>query len=155
MHDHDPFRPHAHEPNMEPPSADPSFALIWPEGSVVLTPEDLKELPRTIIDDCYVVSTGHGTSGPFSFGGTNLWGMVNAYANVPWAEITILSQDGFGTRLTYEEVRVSLHRPIILAYEINGVPMSRKAGLVRLIVPSETEDALQQVKWVGEIRLLV
>jgi DMSO/TMAO reductase YedYZ molybdopterin-dependent catalytic subunit len=81
--------------------------------------------------------------------------LVNAYANEPWSKITILSQDGFGTRLTYEEVRASPHRPILLAYEINGAPMSRKAGLVRLVVPSETEDALRQVKWVGEIRLLV
>jgi DMSO/TMAO reductase YedYZ molybdopterin-dependent catalytic subunit len=155
MHDQDPFRPHAHDPNMEPPSADPLFTLIWPAGSVVLTPDNLKELPLTRIDDCYVVSTGHGVSGPFSFGGVTLRELIDAYANIYWVEVLILSQDGFGTRLTFEEVRASPDRPIILAYEINGVAMSREKGLVRLIVPSETDDALRQVKWVGEIRLLV
>jgi DMSO/TMAO reductase YedYZ molybdopterin-dependent catalytic subunit len=140
---------------MEPPSADPLFTLIWPLGSVVLTPDNLKALPLTRIDDCYVVSTGHGVSGPFSFGGVSLRELIDVYANISWVEVLIISQDGFGTRLTFEEVRASYNRPIILAYEINGVPLSRKEGLVRLIVPSETDDALRQVKWVGEIRLLV
>ncbi len=42
-------------------------------------------------------------------------------------------------------------RPSLLAYIKDGVSLTRAQGLVRLIVPSETDDALRQVKWVGRI----
>ena len=45
-------------------------------------------------------------------------------------------------------------RPILLAHSIDGRPLTRAEGLVRLIVPAETDEALRQVKWVAEIRLL-
>jgi hypothetical protein len=32
--------------------------------------------------------------------------------------------------------------------------MTRKQGLVRLVVPTETDDALRQVKWIAEIRVV-
>ena len=33
-------------------------------------------------------------------------------------------------------------------------PWSGAEGLVRLIVPTETDEALRQIKWVAEVRLL-
>ena len=42
----------------------------------------------------------------------------------------------------------------LLALEIDGRPLSRAQGLVRLVVPGETDDALRQVKWVSEIRVV-
>jgi hypothetical protein len=34
---------------------------------------------------------------------------------------------------------------------LNGQPLTRAQGLIRLIVPAETDDALRQVKWVTQI----
>jgi hypothetical protein len=42
-----------------------------------------------------------------------------------------------------------------LSYAIDGTPLTRAQGLVRLIVPSETDDALRQVKWVQRIEVYV
>jgi len=36
---------------------------------------------------------------------------------------------------------------------MDGATLTRAQGLVRLIVPSETDDALRQVKWVGRIEI--
>jgi hypothetical protein len=67
--------------------------------------------------------------------------------------VDVVSADGFGTRVQAKEVREGPDAPILLSYEIDGVSMTRGQGLVRLIVPSETDDALRQVKWVGEVRV--
>ena len=66
---------------------------------------------------------------------------------------TVMSADGFGARVSADELRRETARPILLALAANGRPLSRADGLVRLIVPGETDDALRQVKWVSEIRL--
>ena len=42
----------------------------------------------------------------------------------------------------------------VLAYALDGQLLSRAQGLVRLIVPSERDDALRQVKWVREVRVV-
>jgi hypothetical protein len=39
----------------------------------------------------------------------------------------------------------------LLATARDGIPLTRADGLVRLIDPRETNDALRQVKWVAEI----
>ena len=65
-----------------------------------------------------------------------------------------MSGDGFGTRVSKEELlaagQAGQH---LLAYAIDGQPLTRAQGLVRLIVPSETDDALRQVKWVAEVNV--
>ena len=75
-HEHDPLRPHRHDPNPEPPPAAVAFTMIWPGGEAVLAPDDLRRLPSTTVRDCTIVSTGHGTSGPFAFTGTPLLGLI-------------------------------------------------------------------------------
>ena len=66
-HEHDPLRPHAHEPNPEPPSLAPEFSLELPDGrSHQITLDHLATLPQTTVPNHAIVSTGHGTSGPFA-----------------------------------------------------------------------------------------
>ena len=155
MTSHDPLRPHAHDPNPESPSPDPAFQLIRPDGSeTTITVAELQALPKTMVPNCTIVSTGHGTSGPFEFGGVTLLDFIRSqlWPGQAWSEVEVISADGFGNRVLAEE----LHRPdpagpILLAYELDGQRLSREQGLVRMIVPIEKDDALRQVKWVGQI----
>ncbi len=151
----DPLQPHTHEPNPAPPSADPAFRLMIPNGSSwLLTPADLATMPQTVIPGCYIVSTGHGTSGPFTFRGVALKELIAAYYDGSWADAEIVSADEFGTRIFLEEVlNADPVRPMLLATHIDGRPMTREEGLVRLIVPGEVDDALRQVKWVGGLTI--
>jgi hypothetical protein len=129
--------------------------LIGPGGGeTTLGVSDLQRLPVAIVDDCTIVSTGHGTSGPFAFTGVRLADVMAAYVDPgqSWSQVEVISGDGFGTRLRREEM--DLPGPsgqIVLAYAVDGAPMTRAQGLVRLIVPAETDDALRQVKWVSQI----
>ena len=153
--ENDPLQPHSHEPNPTPPGPDPAFRLVVPgEANWLLTPADLATLPQTAVPDCTIVSTGHGTSGPFTFSGVTLGDLLAAYLAGPWRDAEILSADGFGNRVSAEEVQHGNSAPpILLATHIDGRPMTRREGLVRLIVPAERDDALRQVKWVGEVTI--
>ena len=152
--DHDPLNPHSHEPNPEPPSTEASFVLCMVNGrNHTITPDMLKDLPATSITDCYIVSTGHGTSGPFTFSGTRLFDLIQAHETLAWTQVEVISADGFGSRILAEELHSQTDRPILLAYRINGREMTRQQGLVRLIVPGERDDALRQVKWIGRIQI--
>lgn len=154
--DHDPLRPHSHEPNPTPPTADATFALYLPDGHHrSVTVDDLQRLPATTVPNCFIVSTGHGTSGPFAFTGVTLLDFVERHVQGRWSQIEVISADGFGNRVTADELRhPNPAGPILLAYARDGRLMTRAQGLVRLIVPSETDDALRQVKWVGRINVL-
>lgn len=156
MSEHDPLRPHSHEPNPEPPSADPTITLMMPDGrEILVTVEALRqEYTAVTLPDCYIVSTGHGTTGPFAFTGVRLLDLVQQYAEDKWSQLEVVSADGFGNRVTVAELtRPDPIGPILLAYAIDDVPLTRKQGLVRMIVPSETDDALRQVKWVSVVRI--
>lgn len=151
---------HAHEPNLAPPPGDGSFvvAVSLPGSGLaeqVWQIADLRRLPYTQLDDCYIVSTGHGTSGPFRFGGARLEDLLTAAggADLRWRHVDLVSADGFGTRLTPGDLAASAHRPPLLAYELDGAPLTRSRGLVRLIMPTETDDALRQVKWLARIEI--
>jgi DMSO/TMAO reductase YedYZ molybdopterin-dependent catalytic subunit len=156
MTDHDPLNPHAHDPNPDPPSADPAFVLRAGEQEWLLSPDVLRRLPRLRIPDCTIVSTGHGASGPFVFEGVSLLVLIRAYAHdTAWSAVEVVSADGFGTRLSRAELEAEPPaRCCLLALTIDGRPLTRAEGLVRLVVPSETDDALRQVKWIGRISLV-
>jgi hypothetical protein len=138
----DPLQPHTHEPNPKPPSADPAF--IWVDLSgreIVIKVDDLAKLPHTALSNCYIVSTGHGTSGPFTFSGVSLLDLVRSQLPPAtcWTQLEVVSADGFGNRISAAEL---LHphpadRPIILSTMLDGQKMTREQGLVRLIVPSD------------------
>jgi hypothetical protein len=152
---HDPLQPHSHDPNPEPPSADPTFILNLPDGqSIPITLSQLQYLPATTVPDCYIVSTGHGISGPFTFTGVQLLVLAQHYIQTGWSQAEIISADGFGNRVMAEELHYPPPAgPILLAYALDGALLTREQGLVRLIVPDEKDDALRQVKWVGQINI--
>ncbi|MBP8001110.1 MAG: molybdopterin-dependent oxidoreductase [Chloroflexi bacterium] len=155
--EHDPLRPHSHDPNPAPPTPDPTFILRGPAGqSIHLTPADLTSFPHCQSRPFYIVTTSHGTTGPFVFGGVTLVELLQKYVVLPeWFQVEAVSGDGFGTRIEGEEL---LHPhgngPIMLSTHQDGQPLTRDKGLIRLIVPSETDDALRQVKWLAEIRVI-
>ena len=167
---HDPLAPHSHEPNPLPPSPDADLTVHLPDGSARhITPAALRSfdfvpaarLPehaasalQVTVADCYIVSTGHGTSGPFSFTGLRLLDLVDLLWPGDWTQVEVVSADGFGTRAQRTELSEPTQRPVILAHTLDGLPLSRADGLVRLIVPSETDDALRQVKWVAHVRII-
>ncbi len=155
-HEYDPLQPHFHEPNPRPPTDDATFVVVLPDGEKrPFTPHSLQQLPQTTISDCYIISTGHGTSGPFTFGGVSLKVFIDSLGISTWHKLEIVSADGFGNRVFVEEVQDGDgKRPFLLATSINGTPMTREQGLIRLIVPTETDDALRQVKWIGQIRVI-
>lgn len=151
---------HPHEPNPAPPSSDPAFTLHVHQGQLAADPfwrcqvADLLMLAPTTVTNCYIVSTGHATSGPFAFTGVRLQTFLAHFLGAvsQWHTVDIISQDGFGTRLTYADLAQEPDaRPTLLAHTLDGQPLTRDQGLVRLIVPTETEDALRQVKWVAQI----
>ncbi len=147
---------HPHEPNPQPPTSDANFVLQVPQGiSLTVDLSMLQALPCTTVPNCLIVSTGHGVSGPFAFDGVRLLDLLNQLlpANTPWQTVDVISTDGFGTRLTHHDLQETDARPILLAYLLDGEPLTRAQGLVRLIVPSETDDALRQVKWVTQINV--
>ncbi len=156
-HNADWLHGHPHEPNPEPPSPSAEFVLRLPgAGDIVIAANELMQLPRTEIADCTIVSTGHGTSGPFRFAGVTLRDLLHAHlpAGFVWHHADVVSGDGFGNRVQAAEIdEPDTPRPILLADTIDDRPLTRAEGLVRLIVPNEVDDALRQVKWVAEIRL--
>ena len=149
----DPLRPHSHEPNPAPPSPDPTFEFVQPNGrSQPISIKELEGLTAVSVANCYIVSTGHGTSGPFTFTGVPLLALVNHICPDSWSQVEVISADGFGNRVLAKELyEPDPAGPILLAYQMDGQPLTREQGLVRLIVPSERDDALRQVKWVGKI----
>ncbi|MEM7111854.1 MAG: molybdopterin-dependent oxidoreductase [Chloroflexota bacterium] len=155
---HDPLNPHSHDPNPEPPSADPSFLLTMPNGrSHTITINDLHSLPQTTVANHYIVSTGHGTSGPFQFAGVTLLDLLTHYSvdfGHPFS-VEVISADGFGNRIQRDELlNPDSAGPMLLCLTLQQQPMTREQGLVRLIVPNEKDDALRQVKWVGKINVV-
>lgn len=154
-HDHDPLQPHRHDPNPQPPHDDPAFTLHAPGGKTWrITTSKLHALPRSHVAGCYIVSTGHGISGPFTFGGVRLIDLLDAYMTEPWDNVGVISADGFGNRVFRHELQnPDPAGPILLATTQDGTPLDRASGLVRLIVPSERDDALRQVKWIARIEV--
>lgn len=148
---------HSHDPNPEPPSGDATIEALLADGrSIRLDIATLRALRYHEICDCYIVSTGHGTSGPFVFGGVTLADLLAHLlpGEDMWQHIDIISGDGFGTRLTPDDLaEAPTGRPPLLAYMLDGAEMTRQAGLVRLVVPAETDDALKQVKWIARLEI--
>jgi len=146
---------HAHEPNPAPPSPETHFMVQLPNSHVATWDvADLQQLPTTTVTGCYIVSTGHGTSGPFSFTGVRLQDFLAHVLGQhrEWQRVDVISSDGFGTRLTAADLRQeATDRPSLLAHTLNDQPLTRGQGIIRLIVPTETDDALRQVKWVAQI----
>ena len=148
---------HPHEPNLAIPAGDGAFRVRLPDGAErQITVAALQQMPATTVDECYIISTGHGVSGPFRFTGVTLRDFLHRVLPqyLAWRHVDVVSADGFGTRLLPGDLAdPPSGRPPLLAYALDGAPLTREQGLVRLIVPAEVDDALRQVKWVDAIRI--
>lgn len=143
---HDTLRPHSHSNNTTPPDDNTDISLLLPAGEVkTLTLEALQQYPATHFAYSYV--TDHGTHGPYQLTGVRLLDLLDG---VSWAQLEVISADGFGNRILREELGAD--NLVMLYYASNGELLSRQNGLVRLVVPSETDNALRQIKWVREVR---
>lgn len=153
----DPFRPHSHDNNPDPPDDDPTIYLVRPGGErlAIPLPALLSSYPRAVLP-AYTYSTDHGRHGPYRLGGVRLLDLVEQAVgrSVLWREVVVRSADGFGNRLAREELAPAAGEPVLLCTHSQGRPLSRAHGLVRLVVPSETDNALRQVKWVRTLELL-
>ena len=151
----DPLRPHSHEPNPIVPVGDGTFVLRVGNGRAhTITPADLWAFTAVTVENCFIVSTGHGSSGPFAYSGVRLLDLVLHFAPGDWSQVVVVSTDGFGNRVMRVELeQADAAGPILLAFARDGKLLSREQGLVRLIVPSERDDALRQIKWVEEITI--
>jgi DMSO/TMAO reductase YedYZ molybdopterin-dependent catalytic subunit len=149
---------HSHDPNPHPPPGDATIRFVAGVQTRLVTAAFLHTLPHIEVADCFIVSTGHGRSGPFTFGGVALGDLLAALLppGFVWRYVDVVSGDGFGTRLTPEEAPAAapVDRPVLLADTLDGAPLTRAAGLVRLIVPAERDDALKQVKWITRIEVV-
>lgn len=153
-HEHDPLQPHSHDNNVLPPGDDASVKLILPDGrEQLLSVEALRQLPRTMF--AYTYHTDHGQHGPYQLVGVTLRDLIEAFWSEQWGQVEAVSADGFGNRIFADEVLSAESDPILLSYESDGHPLRREHGLVRLVVPSETDNALRQVKWLATVRVLV
>jgi len=149
----DPLTPHAHSNNTIPPDSDTRLTLVFADASKkMVTLESLKQdYPVTRYSYTYV--TDHGVHGPYILTGVTLLDLL-VEAPDDWSELEVLSADGFGNRLLRSEL-LDTEKPAMLYYRSDARMLTRQNGLVRLVVPSETDNALRQVKWVREIRVKV
>ena len=95
---------------LRPPTDNPAFIFSHPDGTEIeITVADLQRLPRTVVSNCFIVSTGHGTSGPFEFAGATLLDVVHSQlsAGQTWSEVEVISADGFGNRVFGQRVTSS------------------------------------------------
>lgn len=149
---HDPLQPHRHDNNLVIPGENTSIGLfINEEQTATLTLDSLATYPQRALT--YSYTTDHGPHGPYVLRGVALSGVISAEILPRITEIEVISADGFGNRIYANELHDS-ERPILLCTHSNGQPLSRQHGLIRLVVPSETDNALRQIKWVATIRLI-
>ncbi len=148
----DPLQPHSHDNNVVIPGEDPTLDLFHGDGRLgSYTLADLAALPQQSLT--YRYTTDHGPHGPYELSGVALGELISAELATTLSEIEVISADGFGNRIYANELRDS-SGPILLCTHSDGAPLSRQHGLIRLVVPSETDNALRQIKWVKTIRLI-
>lgn len=151
MHN-DPLQPHAHPNNDQIPSNDTTIRLLL-DGKFLrlLTLETLATYPQHIVT--YSYTTDHGVHGPYELAGVVLDALISADTYQSLREIEVVSADGFGNRIFVAELKQQT-QPILLCTHSNSSQLTRQRGLIRLLVPSETDNALRQIKWVETISLI-
>lgn len=151
----DPLRPHSHDNNPEPPDEDSTLRLVGPAGEEthVELAALLADFPRAVIP-AYTYTTDHGRHGPYRLEGVSLRDFIERLHGLNgWHSVAVISADGFGNRVNRAEILAVKGDPILLCTHAGGEVLPRRFGLVRLVVPSETDNALRQIKWVRWIRL--
>ena len=156
LDNHDPLQPHSHDNNPEPPYIDPTLIFLAPNGDKkeISLADLMADYDQTVIP-AYTYMTDHGMHGPYKLEGVGLLDLINQELGpqAEWGEVEIISADEFGNRLYRDELVPAGFAPVLLCHRSNNEQLRRIQGLVRLVVPSETDNALRQVKWVREIRV--
>lgn len=157
LENHDPLQPHSHDNNPEPPYIDPTIIFVAPSGAKkeISLADLMADYDQTTIP-AYTYMTDHGMHGPYKLEGVGLMDLINQELGVQaeWNEVEVISADEFGNRLYRNELVPADHDPVLICHRSNNEQLRRIQGLVRLVVPSETDNALRQVKWVREIRVI-
>ena len=146
------LNPHSHDNNPTPPDDDTTIHLHDPAGNQISIPLDRlhTDYAQSVIP-AYTYTTDHGRHGPYRLEGVRLLDLINQNLNLPWNQVEVISADGFGNHLLRSELASDGEEPVLLCTRSNGEPLTRQHGLVRLVVPSETDNALRQIKWVRKI----
>lgn len=154
--DHDPLQPHSHDNNPEPPYIDPTIHFFDTAGnSKTISLADLMADYEQTVIPAYTYMTDHGIHGPYKLEGVALLDLIEQEIGKreDWSEVEVISADEFGNRLYRDELAPAGESPVLVCHRSNNEQLRRIQGLIRLVVPSETDNALRQVKWVREIRL--
>ncbi len=153
----DPLNAHSHDNNTILPDYDCIISLLLPDQTRVLI--NLERLatsyPQSVIAN-YRYTTDHGPHGPYRLGGVALSDLIRVECpkHLLWSQAEVVSADGYGNRILAHELNETAADPILLCTHSNDQPVTLKQGLIRLVVPSETDNALRQIKWVQTIRLV-
>ncbi len=148
MHN-DPLQPDHHHNNQRPPDDDTTISVINPDGAQLdFSLATLVSFPQSELT--YSFSTDHGKHGPYRLSGVAL---RDIFVGLTFTVAEVLSADAYGTRIYAHEINRS-DQPILLCTHKDGHLIGRNEGLIRLIVPSETDNALRQIKWVRHITLI-
>lgn len=149
----DPLKPHKHHNNTTAPDSNTNIQLNTPKGKTIeITLEQLQTNYPTSIIPAYTYVTDHGVHGPYRLEGVSLKDLIAKENISDWSEVEVLSADGFGNRIAKDEV-LAAGDPIMLYYKTDDDMLSKQHGLVRLVVPTETDNALRQIKWVKTINI--
>ena len=147
----DPLRPHKHHNNTTPPEGNTNITINKPDGtSIEVSLEQLQNNYPLSIIPAYTYVTDHGVHGPYRLEGVSLKDLLASMHD--WSEVEVLSGDGFGNRITKAEV-LDKGDPIMLYFKTDNELLERKHGLIRLVVPAETDNALRQIKWVKTVNI--
>ena len=152
----DPLRPHSHANNTLILDADTTIFLnVLKQKTIEINLEALQSNYQTSVLESYTYQTDHGRHGPYRLEGVRLVDLIGQHLpqESEWNQVEVLSADGFGNRI-YKTELLEASEAILLCFRSNGGALERQHGLIRLVVPFETDNALRQVKWVRTINVL-
>lgn len=145
--------PQKHHNNTKVPEETTDITLETLAGhrQIITLEQLMRDYPVSVMP-AYSYVTNHGIHGPYRLEGVQLLDLLKQRISGSWTGVEVLSADGFGNYVHKEELEQA-QEPIMLYFKINGEILKKKQGLVRLLVPSETDNALRQIKWVKRLRL--
>lgn len=142
--------PKKHHNNTTIPETSASIYLALVAEETKLSLDDLKKnYPQSVIE-AYTYVTNHGTFGPYRLEGVSLLDLIPE-SLTDWSEIKVIGADGFSNTLTRAELSEA-KEPAMLYYLRDGQALEPQHGPIRLVVPTETDNAIRQIKWVQRVK---
>jgi DMSO/TMAO reductase YedYZ molybdopterin-dependent catalytic subunit len=142
--------PKKHHNNTTIPETNSDIYLELATKESKLSLEDLMtKYPQSVIE-AYTYVTNHGVHGPYRLEGVSLLDLIPEMF-AAWSSVEVISADGFANTLSKAEL-LAAKEPAMLYYLSDGKSLEPKHGPIRLVVPSETNNAIRQIKWVKRIQ---